>query len=305
MVYALASPTQESILARKVSRPEPTCTHHLDALYQDCPTCQRRLWSDYRNYRTVATLLGLMRLVLRSRRCHNADCPRYLRPYRPEAAGRHALPQHAFGLDVIALVGARRSAEHRSVPAIHHLRTARGLAIAQRTVTNLLDRDDELLAVTRTDADRLRGLLADQGRVLLASDGLQPDVGHEVLWGLRDCLAGTVLLARSLLSSRPQELAARSGHVRDGLPVPSTGVLSDGQHSSRKAVAQALPGDTNSATCTTCARPPGPSPKPIATPRRNCSSASAAFARVSVRWSSAPTPRPRPSGVTATPSAVP
>jgi len=211
-------------------------------LYQDCPTCQRRLWSDYRNYRTVATLLGLMRLVLRSRRCHNADCPRYLRPYRPEAAGRHALPQHAFGLDVIALVGARRSAEHRSVPAIHHLRTARGLAIAQRTVTNLLDRDDELLAVTRTDADRLRGLLADQGRVLLASDGLQPDVGHEVLWGLRDCLAGTVLLARSLLSSRPQELAARSGHVRDGLPVPSTGVLSDGQHSSRKAVAQALPG---------------------------------------------------------------
>jgi hypothetical protein len=26
-----------------------------------------------------------------------------------------------------------------------------------------------------------------EGRVLLAIDGMQPDVGHEVLWVLRDC----------------------------------------------------------------------------------------------------------------------
>jgi hypothetical protein len=59
---------------------------------------------------------------------------------------------------------------------------------------------------------------------------------------LRDCLSGTILLARSLLSSRQQDLAALIAQVRDGLPVPITGVLSDGQHSIRKAVAQALPG---------------------------------------------------------------
>jgi hypothetical protein len=35
----------------------------------------------------------------------------------------------------------------------------------------------------------------------LAIDGLQPDVGHEVLWVLRDCLSGEILLAKSLLSS--------------------------------------------------------------------------------------------------------
>ena len=35
------------------------------------------------------------------------------------------------------------------------------------------------------------------GRVILALDGLQPDVGQEVLWVLRDCLSGEVLLARS------------------------------------------------------------------------------------------------------------
>src|SRR3954471_22130584 len=229
-------------MARKVSRPDPPHTEHLHVLYQHCPDCGKRMWSDYRNDRTVATLLGLTRLVLHIRRCHHPDCPRYLKPYRPEAEGRHALPQHEFGLDVIAHIGALRYAQHRSVPEIHQHLCARGLAIAERTVTNLLDRYDELLAVSLTDAGRLHGLLAEQGRVILAIDGLQPDVGHEVLWVLRDCLSGTVLLARSLLSSRQQDLAGLLGQVRDGLAVPITGVVSDGQHSIRKAVAQRLPG---------------------------------------------------------------
>src|SRR3954470_16767638 len=228
-------------MARKVSRPEPTHLEHLQVLYRHCPDCQVAMWADYCNRRTVATLLGLTRLVLHVRRCHNANCPRYLQPYRPEAEGRHALPQHEFGLDVVAHIGALRYAQHRSVPEIHQHLCAKGLAIAERTVTNLLDRYDELLAVNLTDPGRLQGLLAEQGRVVLAIDGLQPDVGHEVLWVLRDCLSGTVLLARSLLSSRQQDLAELLSQVRGGLPVPITGVVSDAQHSIRKAVAEALP----------------------------------------------------------------
>lgn len=113
--------------------------------------------------------------------------------------------------------------------------------MCERTVTNLLERYDEVLAVSLTDDQRLHTLLATQKRVLLALDGLQPDVGHEVLWVLRDCLSGAVLLAKSLLSARQADLAALLGTVRDELPVPSAGVVSDGQHSLRKAVAQALP----------------------------------------------------------------
>ena len=128
-------------------------------------------------------------------------------PYRPEAEGAIALPQHEFGLDVIALVGGLRHREHRSVPEIHAALRGRGVAIAERSVTNLLDRYDELLAVSLTDSARLRGLLASQGRVILALDGLQPDVGHEVLWVMRDCLSGEVLLARSLLSGTADDLA--------------------------------------------------------------------------------------------------
>jgi len=229
-------------MARKAARPAAACTEHLKPLCLECPECGHRMWADYRNRRTVATLDGLLRLVLDIRRCHQAGCSRQLQPYRPEAEGRYALPQQEFGLDVLALVGALRYAEHRSVPEIHRHLTARGLAIAERTITNLLDRYDELLAVTLTDERRLRGLLAAQGRVILAIDGLQPDVGHEVLWVLRDCLSGAVLLARSLLSGRQQDLAELIRQVHAGLGVPIVGVISDGQHPIRKAVAEVLPG---------------------------------------------------------------
>jgi hypothetical protein len=228
-------------MAKTTPRPEPALTKNLHPVRINCPSCGHRMRADYTNRRTIATLAGLTRLNLTIRRCRHLGCDAVRRPYRPEAEGRYALPRHAFGLDVVALVGALRYGEHRSVPEIHRHLTGRGLAVAERTVTNLLDRYDELLAVVLTDDRRLRNLLAEQGRVILAIDGLQPDVGHEVLWVVRDCLSGEVLLAKSLLSARQQDLAALLGQVRDGLAVPIAGVVSDGQHSIRKAVAQALP----------------------------------------------------------------
>jgi hypothetical protein len=228
-------------MARKAPRPQPTATKQLRPLRTNCPHCGQRLWADYDNQRTVTTLDGLVRFTLTIRRCHNSRCLHFLRPYRPEAEGRYALPHHEFGLDVIATVGALRYAQHRSVPEIHRHLVGRGLAICERTVTNLLDRYDELLAVSLADDRRLRALLTGQQRVLLAIDGLQPDVGHEVLWILRDCLSGEILLAKSLLSARQQDLATLLATVRDRLGVPIAGVVSDGQHSLRKAVAVALP----------------------------------------------------------------
>jgi hypothetical protein len=231
-------------MARTVARPIPSVVEHLQPLQQDCPHCGRRLWADYRNRRTVVTLRGPIRLVLDIRRCHNPDCPRLRQPLRPEAEGTYALPKHEFGLDVVALIGALRYAEHRSLPEIHQHLRERGVSIAERTVGHLLERYDELLAVTLSDDRRLQQLLAKQSRVVLAIDGLQPDVGHEVLWVLRDCLSGAILLAKSLLSARQQDLAELLGQVRDPcvrLGAPIAGVVSDGQHSIRKAVAQALP----------------------------------------------------------------
>jgi mutator family transposase len=229
-------------MAKTACRPQPTLFKDLSPQRQNCPACSQRMWLDYSNHRTLVTLKGCTRLNLAIRRCHNRGCDRHLRPYRPEAEGRFALPKHELGLDVIALVGALRYAEHNSVPEIHQALLGQDVGVSQRTVTNLLDRYDELLAVALGDDRRLKKLLASQGRVILAIDGLQPDVGHEVLWVIRDCLSGEVLLAKSLLSARQEDLAELLAQVRDSLGVPILGAVSDGQHSIRKAIAKALPG---------------------------------------------------------------
>jgi hypothetical protein len=228
-------------MARPTPRPAPTATQTLKPFIRHCPTCGETMWAAYHNYRTITTLAAVLRLTLPIRRCINAACPPFQRPYRPEAEGRLALPQHEFGLDVLALAGTLRYAQHRSLPEIHQELVCRHLAIAPRTVLNLVERYEELVALSLSDTTRLHTLTKPQGRVILAVDGLQPDVGHEVLWVLRDCLSSEVLLARSLLSAAQDDLTALIESVREALGVPIVGVISDGQHSIRCAVEKALP----------------------------------------------------------------
>jgi hypothetical protein len=216
-------------MPRRTARPLPDRSLELANNTRACPACSGPLWAAAKPQRSVVTLDGIVRLHLQLRSCRNPDCPRRGACLRPEQEGRFALPQHEFGLDVIALVGRLRHAEHRSIPEIHGELIHRGVVICQRTVTNLLDRYDELLALSCSDPARLREITAKAGRVILAIDGLQPDVGHEVLWVIRDVLSGEVLLARSLLSSSQGDLAKLLGEVRRTLEVTI-----------RKAVEQAL-----------------------------------------------------------------
>jgi hypothetical protein len=229
-------------MARRSARPQPQQTLELPTLMRTCPACGGLLWAAYMTRRVIATLEGTIRLRLQVRRCRDPLCPRHHAPLRPEQEGHDALPEHEFGLDVIALVGTLRHAQHRRVPEIHAELIRRGVLLCLRTVTNLLDRYDELLALSLSDAGRLRRITATAGRVILAIDGLQPDVGHEVLWVIRDALSGEVLLARSLLSSTQDDLARLITEVKNALEVPIVGAVSDGQDSIRKAIAKALPG---------------------------------------------------------------
>ncbi|WZP00311.1 hypothetical protein EP7_001943 [Isosphaeraceae bacterium EP7] len=93
------------------------------------------------------------------------------------------MPWLEFCLDVIAAIGRLRHAEHRSVPEIHAQLNSRGVSICVRSVASLLDRYHELLALLLSDPSRLHRVTAEAGRVILAVDGLQPEVGHEVLLG--------------------------------------------------------------------------------------------------------------------------
>jgi Transposase, Mutator family len=229
----------------KRARPAATREHLLEPLQTRCAACGGGLWVAYHNTRTVMTLAGLCRLTLRIRRCPNAACPRYHQAYRPEEEGAWALPHSEFGLDVIALIGSLRYRERRSVPELHAELQRRGVRIAERSVTHLLHRYEELVALHLADTARLQERLRAQGEVILAIDGLQPDVGHEVLWVLREVRSGEVLLARSLLGSSQADLTPLLAEVRTVLQaaaIPIRGVISDGQRSRRQAIAAVFPG---------------------------------------------------------------
>jgi hypothetical protein len=219
----------------------PTLTHDLVPERITCLDCGHHLRADYTNRRTLTTLGGVTRLNLTIRRCRNEQCPAVRTPYRPEAEGRFALPRHEFGFDVLALVGQLRYREHRSIPEIRTHLIGRGVRVAERTVLNLLDRYDELLAVVLTDDERRRRVLADQTRVILGIDGLQPDVGHEVLWVVRDCLSGEILAAKARLSARRKDRIGWLTEVKEACPVPVAGIVSDGQPTIRQAVTAVFP----------------------------------------------------------------
>src|SRR4051795_4582465 len=155
-------------MPRRSSRPRPDRTLDLPAHTKTCPVCSGPLWSAATARRTVVTLEGLVQLRLQIRSCRNPDCPRHKACLRPEQEGRYALPQHEFGLDVIALVGRLRHAEHRSAPEVHAELVRRGVPICARSLSNLLDRCDEVLALARGDAARFGRVTAAVGRVILA-----------------------------------------------------------------------------------------------------------------------------------------
>jgi hypothetical protein len=78
-------------------------------------------------------LRGLVRVRLKIRRCETRTYGGYNQAGRPEAEAALALPQHKFGLDVIALAGTLRYREHRSVPEIHRELIRCGVVICERS----------------------------------------------------------------------------------------------------------------------------------------------------------------------------
>jgi len=144
-------------MARRTPRPEATQEKILTPLKERCEDCGQPLWVANHSHRTVTMLSGLWKLTLVVRQCIEPTCPRFHQRYRSEEEGHWALPHGEFGLEVIALIGQWRFREHRSVPEMHQALLARGISVAERSVTYLMHRYPR----TRDVTDHRSG--ADQG----------------------------------------------------------------------------------------------------------------------------------------------
>ncbi len=235
-------------MPRRTARPAPDRTIELTTSTKACPACGGPLWAAAKARRSVTTLDGVLRLATPDPHLPQSrlPSPRHLPPARAGGALRPAAARvrprrHRPGRPPPPRRASQRPGDPRRAdpPRRCHLRAER-----HQPAGSLRRAAGPLAAPTPS---RLQAITAAAGRVILAIDGLQPDVGHEVLWVIRDVLSGEVLLARSLLSSTQDDLAKLLGEVKDALEVPIAGVVSDGQTSIRKAVAEALRGRAPSA----------------------------------------------------------
>lgn len=161
---------------KQINWPAAVRTETLECMQTSCPQCGGQTYQQYTKRRTSVRWTGFIGMRLKVRVCQTPSCSRYHKVHRPEAEGRYVLPQHEMGLDLIAQIGGWRYREHRSVPEMHAALRTLPLPISDRTVTNLRDRYDELVAIAVLDRERLQRITKAHGRVILALDGLQPDV---------------------------------------------------------------------------------------------------------------------------------
>jgi hypothetical protein len=170
-------------MARRSARAAAAHEMILTPLKERCEQCGQFFWVAHHSHRTVAMLSGLWRLTLVVRQCIQPSCPRFHKHYRPEEEGRWALPHGEFGLEVIALIGQWRFREHRSVPEMHQALAARGISIAQRSVTYLMQRYEELVTLRITDQERIKARLQQQGHVILAASWIAAGCGSRSALG--------------------------------------------------------------------------------------------------------------------------
>ena len=203
----------DALMARPLHVSDKISPLFLEPLSATCLACGKAAHIAYHTQRTVTTLEGRYRLQLLGASMYPAAMPTL--PSAVSARSGRDMGVAAWGIWV-----GRDCA--RRVPAV---------PTPSKPGRNPL-----------TDRERLQALVRKQGYLILAVDGLRPDVGHEVLWVVRDCVSGEILLARALLSEREADLTGLLKEVQDALSVPVHGVISDGQHSIRNAVATAFPG---------------------------------------------------------------
>jgi hypothetical protein len=193
-------------------RPEVTACAHCGApLVYSHP-----VWA-----KPIQSLKGIEHVTNLGFRCTNPDCSFRRTIYRSARGEARQVKGSRYGLDVVVRIGQRRISAHRTREEIwRELRAETSVQISERHVQNLIEVYLALLRASQQNpAERLRGVVADHGGIILSLDGLQPEQGNEQLWVVREVLSGTMLGASYLQQASAPVLAARWRRSFRGYPI--------------------------------------------------------------------------------------
>jgi len=209
---------------------------------KSCPHCDSSLkrshiaWKKY-----IHRLDGLYRVTNYGHKCSNPECNYRDVTYKSAEADMLSPKGRTFGLDIIADIGHQRFKENHSIPKIHKDLRRREIDISEREVYELVEVYLQLLDCGKELDASIYESVEENGGIVLAIDGVQPERGNETLYVLIDMISETVILAENLLSSARDEIGKLLQKVKDKR-LPVLAVVSDHQSSIRKAVAKFFPG---------------------------------------------------------------
>jgi hypothetical protein len=208
-----------------------------------CPGCGELLVGC--NYlawdKTVQTLEEVLSIASRPAHCPRPTCPGFAMRLLSAHGQRIALANSTYGYDVLARIGWLRKTYHATYEQIH-ADLSRHLRISPSHVRYLYQQMYlPLLAChQRHQHDRLEQVAKQQGGLIIALDGLEPEAGEPQLWFVRDLLTGLTLRSGWLSQQSQGAFEAFLAPVRQ-LNLPILAILSDKQTGLVPAVASVFP----------------------------------------------------------------
>jgi hypothetical protein len=191
-------------MSRQTTRFQHQRNITLTPLIQRCPFCREQRPIQYLNFRRVQSLDSKLRLRLRIGQCKTPNCPRHLKPYRPEPELLIAPPRLRFGFDLLAALRHEFPTNH---PNVAELSRSLPLPISRRSIPGLITRLNRLDVDLPTIAESISRIShADGGVILLFGQcHFQTSLGRHSIFLICECLTSTPIAALSL---EPAQAAA-------------------------------------------------------------------------------------------------
>jgi hypothetical protein len=208
-----------------------------------CPHCKHPLKKSHIAWqKNIFTLKQTLHITSHAYKCKNQkNCPNSKQTYKSIEAETYSLKYYQFGIDIIVKIGHLYYTSHQTIDKIKQTLTSQHQQQISRSEINLLCQ--AYLALTKANKQQNPthlNKIRQNGSIILALDGVQPEKGNQTLWILKDHHTQTVLLAKNLDTADKDNIATLLQEIKK-LDIPVKAVISDGQRSIRLAVKQEFP----------------------------------------------------------------
>jgi len=212
---------------------------------RSCPACGTKMRIRCERRRSIHTLRGPVRLIIKLLQCRNEEC-KAPTTFASEEEAEYAMPRWGIGWDAFCWMGQRRFARHWSVCQIHHeLADSYGISLSEDAIEDHLASYQNMVAARHQDLREMECAYRGTSEIVLTIDGLQPEKGHETLYVVREVTHNRVWFAEPLLSGATDEirrLFVRAKKLAQALRLRVVLWISDKQDAFLKCVAREFPG---------------------------------------------------------------